>query len=223
MLNGTFESINFDTKPTTVQTETVEVTIDLGLMVNDYAKAYAAELQRRNPVRFDATGITVEDLESYFKGLIAMRVASVRGKFPEWRDAKALYIPAWIEFTMTSIGEVYDTDRGLRIIPSCTEKYDLNAMMDISNKLRVFKADGVVLLRDAFPRTADGDSDTMSMAIINDYVCAMDKTAHPIASYVAAYLGFKIKEEAAFKMLYRVRYDDVEYIRTMLMSEEKLF
>lgn len=221
-VEGVFQNLNFGTKPTGVKLEKVIVTIDPSFMIGDFAQAYAAELNRRNPVRFNAIGLTKDDLNYYFTNLIVMRVESVRDQFKHWREAKALLIPSWIEFTMTCIGEVIDHDRGLDIIPECEGEYDFAKMLEISSKLRSFQSDGVQLHRDAFPRTKDGDVDTMSMAIIGDYVYSQSKDATPIFSYVAAYLGFKLKEEQSFKMLYRVRYDDVGYIRSMLLSEESV-
>ena len=217
-----FSELNFGTKPTSVRMEKVEVAVNLDEMVGDFGRAYAKELNRRNPVRYQTSGLSEDELSDYFKNLIAMRIASVNDKFPEWRVAKALLLTAWLEYTMTCVGEVIDSDRGLDIIPVCSEQYDMTKALETSAKLRVFKADGLVLLQDAFPRTKEGDVDTMSMAVIGDYVYSQNKEAHPIASYVAAYLGFKLKEEAAFKMLYRVRYDDIDYIHTMLLNEESV-
>lgn len=220
-LNDKFK-FNFETKPTTVKLDSIHVTIDTALMISDFAGAYVKELRRRNPIRFDAVELSEKDLDSYFKGLIAMRVDSVNDSLTCWREAKQLLIPAWIEFVMSSIGTVLDTDRGLKIIPTCDEKYDIKEMQSISDKLRTFKSDGITLLQDAFPRTREGDVDTMSMAIIDNYVRAMSKDAHPIASYVAAFVGLKLKEQQAFEMLYRVRYDDVDYIKHMLLSNEEV-
>lgn len=223
MNNDTFASINFGTRPTTVQAEVIEVTVDLDLMVDDYGKAFSNELYRRNPVRAESIGLTAGDLSTYFKSLIALRIDQINGEKKDWRKAKALYVPAWIEFVMTSVGEIYDTDRGFRILPVCSYEYDLDSMLDISSKLRAFKADGVTLLQDVMPRTAEGDYDTMTMILVNNFVYSMKSDAHPIHSYVAAYLGLKLKEDTAFSALYRVRYDDVEYIKAMLLREEKLY
>lgn len=223
MSKESFQSLNFGTKPTSTSLESIDVTIDKDLILTDFASAYFKELVRRNPVRVDAVGITEDELSAYFTGIVTLRVECVNGVCKVWRQIKQLLIPAWIEFVITQIGEVIDVDRGLKIRPVISESYDLDAMFETSDKLRAFITDGVVLNRDAFPREQTGDYETMSMAIINDYVQSQSKDSHPIASYVAAFLGFKLQEEAAFKMLYRVRYDDVEFIKSMLLREGSLF
>lgn len=95
-------------------------------------------------------------------------------------------------------------------------------MLDTSSRLRAFEVDGVSMHKDAFPRDKEGDQDMMTMAVIGDYVKSMSETPHPIQSYVSAFIGAKLEEEAAFKVLYRVRYDDVKFIRAMLLHEESL-
>lgn len=223
MNKESFAKINFGTKPTTTQLEKIVVTIDPDLMLNGYASAYTNELQRRNPTRFAAVNITEDELNYYFKGILAIRVESVNDVCKVWREAKQLLIPSWIEFVISQVGEFVDTDRGLFFTPSFTFEYDMESLLNISDKLRAFINDGVTMSKDAFPRGKGGDYETMSMAIINDYVQSQSKDSHPIASYVAAFLGFKLQEEAAFKMLYRVRYDDVAFIRTMLLREGTIF
>lgn len=219
------KSFNFDfgTKPASVELEVVEVAIDSQLMLSDYAKAYVSEFQRRNPVRAETVGLTDDELFYYFEGLIALRVQSVRGECKVWREAKQLLIPSWIEFTLSQIGEVVDVDRGLKLVPVFQKDVDISKMLATSDKLRAFLPDGISLHKDAFPRSREGDAETMAMAILGSYVQSQSKDSHPISSYVAAFLGFKLKEEAAFKMLYRVRYDDVQFIRAMLLREEAVY
>lgn len=220
--NVSYQSLDYGTKPTTVQLDTIEVKIT-DAMVKGYAKAYLEELERRNPVRAQAVALTQDELESYFQGLIAIRVASIHGTLgTDWRVAKQLLIPSFIEYALTCIGTVLDQDKGLYLIPVCDYAYDMNAMLGVSTRLRAFKADGILLHEDAFPRVKEGDPETMSMAILNEYVYSMEKTAHPVASYVAGFLGFRLKEEAVFKALYRVRYDDISYIANRLLNDEKV-
>lgn len=225
MLNNKepFANFNFGTKPTSASFELISVEINPKMMLNDYAKAYVQEFHRRNPARAEAVGLTEEELYDYFVGLIAIRIESVNGGCKAWREAKQLLIPSWIEFTLSQIGEVVDVDRGLRFIPTLNHPVEIDKLLTVSDKLRAFIPDGVSLHKDAFPRGTEGDPETMSMAIIGQYVYSQSKDAHPIASYVASFLGFKLMEEATFKMLYRVRYDDISFIKSMLLREESVF
>lgn len=217
-------NLDFGTKPGATKLEIIEVSIDPALILSDFATAYYKELMRRNSIKAEACKITVDELSSYFTGLIKMRVLSVsEAGLKDWRVAKALFIPSWIEFSISRIGEVIDNVRGLKFIPVMDDTtYDLKEMLETSSKLQTFTVDGVVLHKDALPRSNEGDIETMSMAIVDGYVKGQDKYSHPVSSYVAAFLGFTLKKELDFKMLYRVTYDDVDFIREMLVAEETL-
>ena len=214
--------LDYGTKPTTATLETINVIVEPQIFVGDYAKAYCSELERRNPDRFDATDINQEELNSYFLGLIGIRLDQIQGNCKVWRQAKELYIPSWIQFILSGIGIVTDYTRGLILNPKFSISYDIDVMLDTSNKLRVFSSDGVSMHKDAFPRDIEGDPDMMGMAIINGYVQSMSEIPHPIQSYVAAFLGLRLEEEANYKMMYRIRYDEVNFIKQMLMHEEAI-
>lgn len=216
-------SFDFGTRPTTAKMEKIILNLNPDVMVNDYARAYVKELFRRNPVRATEARLTEEELSYYFSGILAIRVKSINNDCPEWRQAKALYIPCFYEFVITEVGKVVDADRGFEIVPYYVASYDMDSLLEISERLRIFMADGIAMVKDAFPRTDAGDRDAMTMAIIDGYVRSMSKDAHPIASYVSAFLGAKLKEEETFNLLYRVRYDDVEFIRSMLLREATLY
>lgn len=217
-----FINLNYGTVPTTSGVDEIKVKIDYSIMLGDFAQAYEKELYRRNPKKAEIINLTADELGKYFKDIISLRVASVNGKIPEWRQAKELFIPTWIQFVISQIGQVVDTNRGLLITPVVEQTYDISKMLDTSSRLRAFEVDGVSMHRDAFPRDNEGDKDTMSMVIIDDFVKSMYETPHPIQSYVSAFIGAKLEEEAAFKILYRIRYDDVSFIRQMLTHEESL-
>lgn len=219
---SSFNDLDFGTKARAVKQEVIEITIDPELIMEGYAKAYVAELNRRNPDRLKASGITHQALHEYFKGLLAIRIQSLEGNLHDWRKAKQLYIPSWIEFAISRVGIVVDAKLGLKFVPKADINYDMTSLLDMSDQLQTFLADGVVLHRDAFPRTEEGDMEVMSMAIIDGYVRSGKDDAHPISAYIAAFLGFKLKQETAFQMLYRVCYDDVDFIRDMIIHEEKL-
>lgn len=220
--SGVNFNLDFGTKPTTEHLEEVVVKLDPTIMLGDFASAYHQELMRRNPIKLETSGITPEDLEEYFEGLLSIRISSVVGKSKFWRQAKQLFIPTWIEFVISRIGQFIDFDNGLKFIPSYDKEIDIDKMLSLSIKLGSFISDGVSMHKDAFPRDIDGDKDVMSMAIIDDYVKSMSVTSHPISSYVSAFLGAKLEEETAFKILYRVRYDDINFIRSMILAEDSL-
>lgn len=213
-----FGSLDFGTKPTTTTLESIFVEVDPTAMLRDFAAAYLDELMRRNLDRATATGLTVDDLDQYFTGLLRLRVMFVNGNSQYWRQAKALWIPSWIEAVISNLGEVIDVDRGLIFKPVMKGDVNIDDLLRVSDALRLFTADGLGLHKDAFPRRTEGDPDVMSMAIIDGFIRSMS-AVHPIASYMAAFAGLKLQQEESFKILYRVRYDDFNFVKAMLMRE----
>jgi len=215
-------NLDFGTKPTNGKLELIEVQVQPEVMLKDFGKAYASELHRRNPLRADAVNLTEEELTEYFKQILILRVQYIYDNCKLWRQIKQLNIPTWIQYVITQIGQFIDYDFGLKVMPKLDGEIDLNFLLDVSRRLEAFKSDGVTMHKDAFPRSKDGDKDVMSMALIEGFVYSRTKDAHPITSYVNAFLGMKLVEEQTFKILYRVRYDDIDFIRSMLMIEESL-
>lgn len=222
MSNTNYSALDFGTVPTTSELTEVKVKIEPETMVKPYATAYIAELQRRNPVKFSAIGLTEEELYFYFTQLLIIRVRSVEDKLTCWRQAKKLMIPDWIQFTLTQIGVAIDRNRGFKFVPVIDGEVELDKALAISSKLESFEIDNVGMSQDAFPRETSGDLDTMSMAVIDGYVKGIN-VSHPISSYVSAFLGSKLMEEQAFSMLYRVRYDDIKFITQMLLHTKEVY
>jgi hypothetical protein len=89
----------------------------------------------------------------------------------------------------------------------------------ISDKIGAFE-EKLQMVRDAMPRGVAGDSEVMSCAIIESYVRSWKKVSHPSFTYVAAFLDAHLKNEIALKALYRIQYDDLEYIRAAMIAND---
>jgi len=206
------------TKPISVPTEVVEVEIDPTVMVDDFSKALSSEIVRLNPRRAEQVGLTEDELINYDRYLLKQRVATVSNSCKDWRLLKNLYIPDWIQFSLSNIGRVLDPERGLEFVPVCNFKLDftIDDALEVSHKLHYF-VDDIRLSLDAMPRSIDGNYDVMSDAIINGYLRSTHKNEHPVFTYVAAFMGFKLKKDNALAALYRTQYDDLQYIATALL------
>jgi hypothetical protein len=233
-LQSHFESLNFDTVITTTSYDDVKVEINPDFMMKDYGKAVARDLERRNPVRFQTIqeqlktsnckefGDVADVLSVYFTDLAKIRIQSINDECKVWRQAKALAIPPYIQFALSQIGMVRDLEHGRKIVP-VVESPDLAMstaqLFYVTELLRSFEGDGVVLLYDGFPRRPEGDDETMYFAIIDGFIKSPNKLSNPAKSYVAAFLGMKLQQENSLKCLYSVRYDDAEYIKERLIEE----
>jgi hypothetical protein len=217
-----YDTLDFGTVPTTVGSTDILVELNPDFMFGDFAEAYVQECFRRNPIRANEVKITSEELKEYIQGILAIHIENDHHECKNWRNAKQLYIPTWIQFIISKVGTVWDYNSGRKFVPQFNHEYDMENLIKTSNKLRMFIADGISMRKDAFPRDTEGDLDFMSYAIINDYVVGINKDQHPIASYVAAFLGFQLQKEAAFSILYSVRYDDINFIRSQLFADDTI-
>lgn len=218
--------MDYGTKVSTSSLETIQVVIDPEVMVRPYASATLTEMHRMNPLKFETLDITEEELFWYFSELVRLRIRQVLNRKVPWRFMRTLHMPAWIEFSLTGIGEVILADQGLRFLPAENEagdSVDQEKLAKISDILRSFERDGLAVVTNGFAPSINGDAEVMTLCILDGYVRGLDAKSHPVKTYVAAFLGQKIVQENAFKVLYRVRYDDVQFIAASLLHDPKVY
>ena len=226
MKNSNASFVNLDlgtTKPTTVPMETINVIIN-GDLVSDYGRAFVSEAKRVNPLKAEQVQLTAEEVDAYSRYLITKRIESIHGNCDDFRKLKTLYIPVWIQYNLAMIGRVVMRDRGLTINPIEKQPSSMTfeEAIKISEKIGAFE-DDLQVVQDAMPRSSDGDRDVMSTALIADYVRSLTPVTHVASTYITAFMGMRLKEESAMAVLYRVQYDDVQYIATALTSQRGLY
>lgn len=209
-------------KPTSVATETIHVEISADNLLGQYARAFVNEAHRVAPLRAEQVGLTSEEVERYCEFLLYQRILSVKGQCDLFRKLKVLYIPIWIQYNLSMIGEVNIREKGLRLIPDMeAPEMTYEEALKVSEKIGSFERD-LQLVQDAMPRSQSGDRDVMSTALIAGYVRSLEKVEHVASTYVTAFLGMKLREEMAMSVLYRVQYDDVAYIASVLTTEKRI-
>ena len=194
-------------------------------MFSDYAKAYYGEIQRRNIRKLESSELSVEELETYFKSLFIIRIKSLGiSGFKEWRQARQLYIPAWIQLIISKYGVLNKPEFGIRIVPTIDGNVNVNDLLVTSNKLSSFMDDGMFMVKDGFPRETDGDVDVMMMAVFENQVRGIIRPDNPspLAQLVTAFTNAKIEQDTTLKALYRISYDDVDFIKSMLLNDRRL-
>lgn len=226
MQNSNASFVNLDlgtTKPTTVPMETIDVVIN-GDLISQYGTAFVSEARRVNPLKAEQVGLTAEEVDAYSRYLVTKRIESIHGTCDDFRKLKTLYIPVWIQYNLAMIGRVVMRDRGLTINPIDGEPSTMTfaEAIRISEKIGAFE-DDLQIVQDGMPRDPGGDKDVMSTALIADYVRSLTPVTHVASTYVTAFMGMRLKEEAAMAVLYRVQYDDVQYIATALTSQRGLY
>lgn len=211
-------------KPTSIPMELIEVTVSSDTIVKDYAKSFVREANRVNPRKAEQIALTEEEVLAYAQYLLTKRIEVVDGTCKDFGKLKSLYIPSFLQYVLSMIGVVVNREYGLKFVPVQDEKSKLTLAeaFKISEKIGSF-IDDLQIVQDAMPRDVEGNSDVMSTALIAGYVRSFQKVTHPAATYVTAFLNMSLRKEAAFQALYRIQYDDVDFIAMALTSSKDLY
>lgn len=210
--------------PSATEMEDVVVEINPTDFLEGYSRAFVYEAQRTNPIMFEAHPLTEEEVSAYSTFLINERINSVRNNCPNWKNLKLMWIPDWIQYVISLIGTFTNYEYGLRFLPVMDEKVQVITIQEafaISEKISKYST-SLGMHKDAMPRGDEGDEDVMSCALISNRVKATKKLTHPESSYVAAFAGLSLRKEAAMNVLYRISYDDINYIRNDFLSNKKI-
>lgn len=225
-----FDHIDLGTTVTTATIDEFYVTVDPEVMMYDYGIALLHELNRRNPLKYsEAVKIllsqssfsTIEEVvHHYMMSLATIRIESINGNCPVWRQVKKVSMTAVIQDALSCLGVITDRAHGFRIIPKMKkpESYDIKELLYFSDFLDGFQDEGLKTFSDAMPRSEEGDVDTMSCVIVSEEIKSFKVDAHPTFSYIAAFLGLEPDSSKA-ALRYDVRYDNIHYIKFELLKE----
>lgn len=221
---GTFEALDYGSKPNPVKADTVDVMVSAGLLVNGYAKAFVNEARRVNPALAEMVDITVQELTEYCEYLLYQRVQIVHEECKDYRKLKSLWIPSYVQYVLRQVGKVDIFQYGLELNPvvDYEPKLTFEQALQISDKIGAFRNDLQMVL-DAMPRDVHGSEDVMSCALVSGYVRSIREVKHVASTYVAAFANLQLRKESAFQVLYRVQYDDLDFIARQLTRETRLF
>lgn len=228
-----------NTHTSTAKLQEIPVRMDL-LLFEQFAKGLEADLQRRNWKLFDNSNISVEDLFKYLALPLVYRISDFEGvpknetnSFKYYGDlprhqVNNLNYPFWIEHVVAQVGIAVDYDYGLKFVPQLLLTEEVNLHLDrdkiiaIHHLLGAYEEYGLALVTNVLPKGTEGNIDVMAMTIIEDIVKSY-KHLHPAGSYVAAFLGNKIAQQKEWSSLFRVSYEEVEYIRTQFQISSHLY
>jgi hypothetical protein len=220
-----FSSLDLSgTKPISIPMETVEVSISSTDMIDSYAKAFCAEARRKNPLRAEQVNLTDDEVTQYADYLITKRVECVHNECQDARKLKVLYIPSYLQFVLETIGIYQDRTYGLKLVPIMEEKSEMTfeEALKVSEKIGSF-IDDLQIVQDAMPRENVGHEGVMATALIAGYMRSYKTSVKPVDTYVAAFLKLQLVKEQSFAALYRIQYDDYDFIQAALTSYKGLF
>jgi len=211
------------TQPTSVPMEIIEVKVSVGGLVSNFAKAFVSEAMRRAPLKAPQVNLTADELTVYCEYLLTKRIEVVNNECRDFSKLRILAIPVFIQHCLSMVGRVIKREFGITLHPVMESPCNLSFEEAVltSNKIRAFE-DELHVVIDALPRKVEGDEDVMSTALIAGYVRAIRKVDHIASTYVSAFMNFQLQKEAAFSALYRIQYDDIEYITQALLYNRSI-
>lgn len=209
--------------PIGITTEVIDVTVEGSELLSSYAKAFVAEAHRVNPLKAEQVNLTQEELISYVTYLLAKRVECVHNECRDFRKLKVLYMPAYVQYVLSRVGEVTMRDIGLKFIPSFNGEVKLTFEQAVEISEKVGSLDDLQIVRDAMPRTIEGDPDVMSTMLISGFMRSLKPVKHVASTYVSAFLKCQLERDCALSALFRVQYDDYKFILSALTSQKGLF
>ena len=183
-----------------------------------YVHGFISEMYRINPIFSKAIQLSEEELMDYINYLISERCKQVNGDYHARNRNKNMWIPDFIQYVISMIGIVEKRELGLRMIPEYgSEVISYEQATVVSNKLAQTQ-DFMSLSRNAFPKDEFGDAEVMTTVLVSTSVKSMNVLTHPVNQLITAFLGMRLKEEAMHGILYRVQYDDLQYLTNVLAS-----
>lgn len=194
----------------------VEITNDN--ITRPYVRGFISEMYRMNAVHAKAVGLTEDELTDYINYIVSERCAFINGDYRARSRNKTMWIPDFVQYVIAMLGRVEKRELGLTLIPVYVgETISQSEAQAISDKIALLQ-DYMSVSRNSFPLDEAGDPEVMTTVLMSNTVVAMTPLSHPVHQLVTSFLGMRLKEEAAHGLLYRVQYDDLEYLASVLAS-----
>lgn len=209
--------------PTSVETEVIDVKINPDTMIGNFCEQWVNQSDIREPLRSEKLGLEPEELKEYIHFVLYQRILMVQGKAKQVGRLKNLYMPEFIAYVLHQIGRVDLRQYGLQLMPQMDEpEMTFEQAMEVSSKVEAAQS-WMKVTHATYPYDRTGDPDLMSTALIGSYMRSIMPVEHPVSTYLGAFLGLQLQKETVMSTLYRVQYDDIQFIRSAFMSQDMIF
>lgn len=221
-LNNQLQQIFEGQKPSRKTSVNVDVELAPSDLLYHLAKCYHLEIQRLNTSQVNLINeLSVDDVFKYFNTLIYMRVGRINHELsPEFNKVyRRVVVPTMVYQLARAIGEVFDSEYGIRMFPGYTVKSDeilsVDSMLDISDRLKMLQTNGLSQV-DGLPNESDGDLDFMVMNYVDGDIFSY-RRSHPTFGFLSAFFKRRMSQEITLGMT-RIFYGDVETYKASLMN-----
>lgn len=206
--------------PTSFEEITVDYTLDSIFKAFNENLMCKIESDERGGKLNSLVKLTAEEAESYMRFILVQRIKYLNGEKVNSALLSELMVPAFFYLALKCIGLFEDPETGFSFRPTTSETSDLSEddVRTIGVKFARLK-DAYASVKGVWIRTKEGDPDVMRMACVREQVVSMSPTAHPIRTYLAAFLDAKISEEIEKRGIYRLQYDAISTILHIMQGE----
>lgn len=209
-------------KPVPAAYETIEVEVSLESIFNEYMDALLWKVQTdpRGSKLDEQLHLSGEDVRMYLGYILQQRVLRCNGGKVNFTLLNELWVPSFFITAMSLIGNYSDPQTGLtfRLKTSDSTEYSEEEIQKIAFKFAMLR-DVIQSVRGAAPRSTDGDPEVMTTACIGNHVRSMAEVSHPLMTYFTAFLSAKVAEEVGMKGLYKLQYDNLDYLANVFRTQ----
>lgn len=100
-----------------VPLEVIEVSLGQGSLIDQFADQFVSETHWANPLRAEQVGLTEDEMRQYVRFLVFLRVLGVHEKLPKFHRTRSLYMPAFVQYILSMVGDVIIRDKGIKLTP----------------------------------------------------------------------------------------------------------
>jgi len=168
----------------------VKVQLNFGPLVEDLAKNLSREVTRVLKTGDGPLHISAQEMTSYVKSLIILRVLTIHGAVPKeyhsfCRNGR---VPSILTYLLFQIGEALDRDFGTKYVPYINQEElaALEVLRDISERISLIADMGFHITHNGAPQSVEGDLTFMSMDNDGEVVRGT-YNSHPVFGLLACF------------------------------------
>lgn len=170
--------------------QVVKVQLSFGPLVEDLAKNLTREIGR---ILNSGTGplyISSEEMTSYVKSLLILRVLTIHGAVPHvyhsfCRNGR---VPSILTYVLYQIGEALDREFGIKYVPYIdqSELATVDFLRDVSERIALIGDKGLQITHNGIPASVEGELAFMSMDNDGEVVRGT-YNSHPVFGLLACF------------------------------------
>jgi len=199
--------------------QTVKVQLNFGPLVEDLARNLSREVTRVLRTGDGPLHISVEEMTSYVKSLIILRVLTIHGAVPKeyhsfCRNGR---VPSILTYLLFQIGEALDREFGIKYVPYINQEElaSLEMLRDVSERIALIADMGFHITHNGVPQSVEGDLAFMSMDNDGEVVRGT-YNSHPVFGLLACFFVNQLPKHVRKDVLRNLIDEDKDTLKSSL-------